>query len=118
MRGGLVAVGGVFVVLGLSWWVVLTVDNGSFLQRVAGVNYMASSWLVCMVPLIFLALGGMVFLAGLVGKSQAELAAMRMQYATPYAVAPPTMVVVQRPPGPPQPHLGQGVLRRPPPPPL
>ena len=111
------AVGGVFVVLGLSWWVVLTLDNGSFLQRVAGVNFMASSWLVCMVPLIFLALGGMVFLAGLVGKSQAELAAMRMQCGMPYAVAPPTMVVVQQSPSPPQPHAGLGVFRPPPPPP-
>lgn len=66
-----------------------------------------------------LALVGLVvfILAGFVGKSQAESAAMRIEYRTPYAAAPPTMVGVQSPPSPPQPHLGQGGLRRPPPPP-
>ena len=84
MAGGVI-----LVTLGFSWWLFLTLDNGLLLYRVAGVNLMAYTWLVCMVPLIFLVVGGMAFLASLIGKSQAELAAMRAQYTMPYPVQLP-----------------------------
>lgn len=118
MRGGMVA-GGVFLVfLGFSWWYVLAF---AFRLGVPGatVGIMDAVYLVCVLPIVFIIIGFMVFLAGLIGKSQAELAAMRAPYPMfpmPYPVQPPPMILVQQPPSPPQ-HLGRGTLRRPPPPP-
>jgi len=99
MRGGLVAGGIVMVFLGFSWWYVLSAVG----QLAPGVNVgiLDALWLVCVVPIVLMVIGSMVFIAGLVGKSQAELDAMR-------AVGP-QVVYVQAPP----PQQGW----RPPPPP-
>lgn len=97
MRGGLVAAGIVFVILGFSWWFALP-----FLSPLIGDPGMGGAiWLVCILPIVFIIIGFMVFIAGLVGRSDADLAAMR-------PAAPPQTVYVQTP---------ERSIERPPPPP-
>ena len=112
MRGGLVAGGIALVFVGFSWWYVL----GALARLAPGasVGIMDAVWLVCVLPIVFIIIGFMVFVAGLAGKSQAELDAMRPQYF-PMTQAPPQIVYVEAPPrAPPTPPVGR--LQHPPPP--
>jgi len=69
------AVGGILFVLGVSWCVMISVDGDQLLQRVSGGNVAASAWRVYTVPVAFLILGAVVFLAGVLARSPPERAA-------------------------------------------
>src|SRR3972149_6735495 len=112
-RAGVVSLGSALVgVSGLSWIALLS-GQLSWPGPTYRDPYLSG------IALGVLALVGLVvfILAGFVGKSQAESAAMRIEDRTAYAGAPPPMGGGRAPPSPPQPHLGQGGGRGPPPPP-
>ncbi len=112
MRGGIVAVGIILVFLGLAPWIpaVLGAVVAPALGLGAFGTLTALSVVFCCLSPVLVIVGFLVFLAGLVAKSDAELAAMRPIYYAPPS-APPQVVVIQQP-SPPTPPA-----RRPPPPP-
>ena len=69
MRGGLVAVGIVSVIVGLSWGVILPYI-WPWIQSPA----FSAGWIYvgCFVPVILIIVGGMVFVVGLVAKPRGQ----------------------------------------------
>jgi len=103
MRKGFVAVGIVMVIFGFSFWY--------FIPYLGRLNIIPPSltnavYLYCVMPIILILVGFMLFIVGLVGKTAAELAAMR---GPTYVMAPP--------PYPPPSYVQPPPPRLPPPPP-
>jgi len=101
MRGGLVAAGAIFVLIGFSLVVIVQIDGGRFIAQFVGENWSRAFWVVCMLPSALVIIGFMIFLAGLVGKSKAELEAMSRASAPQVVYVQSSQPRGQRPPPPP-----------------
>lgn len=98
VRGGLVAAGIVLVFLGIAWFLPLMF--GGAMGGLGGALGALCLWII-MAP-IFIIIGLLLFVAGLVAKSDAEVAAMRQPvffpYPPPYYAQPQAPVVVLQQP--------------------
>ena len=70
------AAGAIFVLIGFSLIVIVQIDEGRFISQFVGENWSRAFWVVCLLPTALVIIGFMLFVAGLVGKSKAELEAM------------------------------------------
>ena len=116
VRGGITALGIIFVFLGLSPWVPVVI--GAWAAPQLGLGSVTSltgiTVFVCCLSPVLVAVGFLIFIAGLVAKSPAELAAMR-PWIPPQA--PPQVIYVQAPPPHSPPSQGPPFQGPPPPPP-
>lgn len=107
MRGGMVALGAIFMILGVAWF--LPVMFGSAFG-IGGALAGLCLWVI-LAPIFFI-IGIVLFIAGLVAESSEQVAARQGAYMAYYSPPPPQVIYVQAPP-PQQTQSGD----RPPPPP-